>query len=297
MKEIKIQNKQKNLGNNSPLGNPPKLTPEEEFRQKAKDVLAKYVIGTKDRSGNEIVNVFLRSDEFVIYEINAKNLVDSIRIAIEPWTKEDKNKRESNYYEIRAKYIQVKGLLYKVIDDASIKSQIAPILAHAVDGNVAEAKKQLDDLMIDINNTYKDQFRNRLRYLATVICLVLVCIIITYLTYNYDWYSEKVINRELIFTATAGTIGGFISVSRRIRQMVFEKEVDWYLYLFYGFERVSISAFCAVIAYFIIHSNLALGIINELTTPIYGILVIAFVAGFSETLIPNLLIKLEKTNT
>ncbi|WP_339810686.1 hypothetical protein [uncultured Imperialibacter sp.] len=273
------------------------MTPEEEFKERAKRILSGYTKGAKDQSGNEIISIFLRADEFVIYEIESKNLVDSIRIAIEPWTKEDKNGRESNYFKIRAKYIEVKGLLYKVVDDSSVKSRIAPILALAINGSIEEAEKQLDDLINEINTVYRNQFRNRLRYLGTVLTFVAFCILLSILTYNLNLFHCKPINRHLIFVVTAGTIGGFISVSRRIRQMVFEKDVDWYLYLFYGFERAIISSFSAVIAYFIIQSNLALGIINELSKPMYGALVFAFVAGFSETLIPNLLIKLEKENS
>lgn len=273
------------------------MTPEEKFENEAKSKLAKYTKGVKDTGNNEITRIFLSSDEFVIYEIVSNNIADSIRIAIEPWTKEDKNNKESNFIKIRAKYVEVKGLLYKVLDEVAIKSRIAHILANAVDGNLEQSEDQLENLKLEIDSQYKNQFRNRLRYLGTVLTFVIGCIVLSVLTYNCNWFTDMPINRHLIFTVAAGAIGGFISVSRRIRQMVFEKDVDWYLYVFYGFERAIISIFGAIIIYFTIKSNFTFGVVNDLDNPIFGIMVFAFIAGFSETLIPNLLIKLEKENT
>ena len=162
--------------------------------------------------------------------------------------------------------------------------------------NVENAKAQFDILIEEINRNYRDQFRNRLRYLASVLFFVVSSCVFSIATYYYDLFTELPILRHLLFSFSAGAIGGFVSVSRRIRQMTFEKDVDSYLYVFYGVERALISSFSAVIIYFVISSNIALGIVNDLSQPLYGVVVFSFMAGFSETLVPNLLIKLENEN-
>lgn len=81
-----------------------------------------------------------------------------------------------------------------------------------------------------------------------------------------------------------------------MRKTIFEKDVKWYLYVIYGVERVFVSIFGAVIVYFAIRANIVFGIANELSRPIIGYIVYSIVAGFSETLVPNLLLKLEAEN-
>lgn len=273
------------------------LSKAEAYKLKAIKHLERYVNGGKDLAGNTITYIYARADEYVIYGIQTKDKTSAIRVSTSPWTEEDKNKIEVNYVKIRAKYVEVKGHLYKATGKFMM-GRIAQVLAHGIDGFIEEAEAQFDNIVEQINTDYKEQFKNRLRYLSTVLSVVVLLIALSILCYNYDWFNLKELNQTLIYVCTAGSIGGFISVSRRIRQMVFEKEVGSFLYVFYGLERVFISILGSIVVYFIIRSNILLGFVNELgELAIYGILVFAFVAGFSETLIPNLLIKLEKENT
>jgi len=61
----------------------------------------------------------------------------------------------------------------------------------------------------------------------------------------------------------------------------------------YAIERIFISIFASVIVYCAIRSNLAFGFVEKLPNPVVGYILFSIVAGFSETLVPNLLIKLE----
>ena len=76
--------------------------------------------------------------------------------------------------------------------------------------------------------------------------------------------------------------------------MTFEKAVNKWLYVLYGLERVSISIFGAVIVFLAIKNNLVFGMVNEFPNPLMGFTLFSIVAGFSETLIPSLLINLGK---
>lgn len=269
----------------------------EEYKKEAVEKLSKFVVGGNDQAGNLITWIYLKADEYIVYEVKSKDMSNSIRVVVEPWTKDDKDNLIDNFYKINAKYLEVKGLIYKVVNFKDIKSKIAYIIAVGIKGNTDLAIEQFDDLIKTINKDYKEQLKNRLKYLASVLTYVLLASAFAIITYAFQLFLEFNLIRSLIFTIAAGSIGGFISVSRRIRQMAFEKDVEAYQYFFYGIERSLISSFGAVIIYFVITSNLAFGIINELEKPLYGITVFSFIAGFSETLIPNLLIKLERENT
>lgn len=109
----------------------------------------------------------------------------------------------------------------------------------------------------------------------------------------HDFFCQCAEIRTLVFVVTAGSIGGFLSISRRLRSTVFEKDVNPSLYIIYGIERVFISIFGAIVTYFAIRSNIIFGMVKDLPEPVTGYIVFSVLAGFSETFISNLLIKLE----
>ena len=273
------------------------MTNPEEFKAKAIEKLSKIKCGSKTESGQNVKWVYLKADEYVIYEVESKDLSNSIRVSVEPWTEDDKNNREGNFFKISATYVEMKGLLYKVFDEANVKSRLASLIGLAINGDVETATEGFKLLRDEINKTYENLFKNRIRYLATVLFFAVLFSILSCTVYYCNVFDDKHINKELIYVITAGTIGGFISVSRRIKQMVFDKDVNKYLYIFNGLERVALSAFGAIISYFMIQSSIVFGFISELNESTYGMIVLSFLAGFSETLIPNLLIKLENKHS
>ncbi len=270
------------------------MTPEQlKYKEEQQKRMKAFVVGGKDPSGNIITAILSKADEYVIYEIKTKVLSDSLKVQIDTLIEEDKVPID-RFNQIRTNFAKLKGLLYKVNDDSSIKVRIAHIISHALSGKTEEANKQFNDLITEINSEYSKQFNHRLRYLVTN--LVCTLALITYALKVY--YEKRFIDflqiRNMVFIVAAGSIGGFISVSRRLRETVFEKDVGSIMYIIYGLERVFISIFGSVIVYFAIKSNFVFGIVNKLEKPLYGFILFAIVAGFSETLIPNLLIKLEK---
>lgn len=268
---------------------------EKKYKEEQRKRLGSLIVGSKDPSGNFITKVLSKSDEYVIYEIKTKTLSESLRVLIDTEKENDKTLIDL-FNQVRVNFAKLKGLLYKVNDDTSIKTRIAHVISHALSGKAEEANKQFEELIEEINKEYGQQFNHRLRYLLTILCATLLLIAFSIYNYYNNLYLEKIEITNLIFMATAGSIGSFISISRRLRKTIFEKDVHWILYIFYGLERVFISIFCSVIVYFAIKSNLIFGLANELDKPILAYIVFGVVAGFSETLVPNLLIKLEHEN-
>ena len=138
---------------------------EEELKFKEEQIarMKSFSVGGKDILGNTISRIFSKGDEYVVYEIKTKELSDSIKIFIDP-IKEDEKEIEDYFCAVRQKFTEIKGLLYKVVDDTSIKVRISHILSHAITGKPDEANTQFDTLISEINNEYNNQFNNRLRY-------------------------------------------------------------------------------------------------------------------------------------
>lgn len=62
----------------------------------------------------------------------------------------------------------------------------------------------------------------------------------------------------------------------------------------YGVERMTISILAAAISYFAIQTELIFGLAKNISNPLIGYLFFSILAGFSETLVPNILTKIEK---
>ncbi len=270
-------------------------TPQElaEYKADQKKSLASCVVGKKDDNGYEILSVFSKTDDWVIYEIKTPQVIDSLKILIYTIDPDDPKKIIDNFNRIRIAFIKFKGVLYKIQDYSSYKALAAHLLAHGLSGKVDDVIGQFDDLVNEIDTEYADLFKKRLTYLRTALAFVLLNIILSLLVYANTLFSSMPLIRTLIFVSTGGSIGGFISVSRNLKKTIFEKGVGTGIYITYALERIFISIFAAVVIYFAISSNLIFGAVKKLEPAIYGYLAFAIVAGFSETLVPNLLIRLE----
>lgn len=268
------------------------MTPE-EYKEKQKDRINSYIIGSKDSSGNIIKRIFAKGDEYLIYEIKTDQISDSIKVLIDTKVEDDSRPLEY-FYSVREKFTKLKGLLFKVVDDTSIKARISHILSHAITGNPDEANKFFENLIEEINIEYKNQSNHRIRYLLTTMSILIIGILISIYIYYTDLFLDHIQLRYLILISTASSVGGFISVAGKLHRMVFEKDVNHLLYILYAVERILIALLAGVVIYFAIKSNLVFGFINTISKPIYGYLVFSAVAGFSETFVPNLLINLSK---
>ncbi len=265
----------------------------EKYLQQQKENIAKYKIGERDSGGNTITKIFGRGDEYVIYEIETKDLTDSLKVWIE--TKIEDNKEPiDNYNKIRVKFSEVKGLLYKVVDKTATKSIISQIIIHAIRGNFEEANQQFASLIEKINEEYREQFKNRMRLLFCALGLTVVAVLIAVSTYYNGCYKNFEHLHNLIYVLAGGSIGGFFSLSIGVNKLVCEQDVQPWLYYCYGLERITIALLASVIMYFAIKSDLAFGICKKMDSPLIGYVFFGILAGFSETLVPNLLANIEK---
>jgi hypothetical protein len=268
------------------------MTPE-EYKEEQKKRMSLYIVGNKDKNGNIIQRIYGRGDEYILYEIASSDINDAIKVWIDTKTETDSTGIIKKYNETRAKFVEVKGCLYKVVDKMSIKNRIAQILIHGMITSSDEANKQFDDLIHEIQKEYRDQFANRMRFVLSSLMVSLVLISFSIAGYHYQIGKGEDHLYNLIFVCAGGSVGGFFSITIGVNKLICEKDVEHWLYILYGFERISIAILAAVITYFAIRADLAFGICEKLKHPVVGYTIFAVAAGFSETLVPNLLTKLE----
>lgn len=109
------------------------------------------------------------------------------------------------------------------------------------------------------------------------------------------WLDSKFETLELIFyVLTSGVIGGFISASYKLKSITFEKGISRWYFLAYGIERLVLSILASIALFFAVKANIVFGFIKDAPNPFYGYIILGILAGFSETLIPSLLTKIEK---
>jgi hypothetical protein len=145
------------------------MTPEEKAEQyKAGQIkrMNSFKIGERDNLGYTITKIFGKGDEYVVYEIETKDIVDSLKLYIDTLKEVDPIPIE-NANAVEAKFKEVKGLLYKVIDKTSTKAVISHILIQAICGKPVEANRQFIELITQINKEYNEQFKNRMRLLIS----------------------------------------------------------------------------------------------------------------------------------
>ncbi|RYE26689.1 MAG: hypothetical protein EOP45_03480 [Sphingobacteriaceae bacterium] len=269
----------------------------QEYKNDQKKRMSSFFVGKKDPIGNEITFVYILADEFVIYEIKTINITESLKVRIDTLQEEDLNGIITNFAGIRADFTEFKGIIYKIQNYSSYKSIAAHLISHALNGQVEDAKNKFAELNKTINFQYAEQFNYRLYYLITALCFVLLNIIVSVIIYLTHILDSSLHLRDLIFSVAGGSIGGFISLSRKLKEMIFEKDVKRYLFVAYSLERIFISMLAAIVAYSAIQSNLIFGVIKQLKHNIFGYIIFSIAAGFSETLVPNLLIRFEDKPT
>ena len=265
---------------------------EKAYKEEKQAYFQGIKVGTADNAGYTITNLLSRSDEYVIYEVQNPSGEYSIRIDIQTLVEEDDLPMD-RWSEVAREYYITKRVLFKV-NDNSVRQRIANIVSRALStGYTSEAVQDLKDLQIDINNIYREKIQNSLKYLGTIICITLLFVMFSLCIYAGGCFLNQENIRLLIFSSTAGCIGGFFSVSIRLRKMSFEREIPGITYVLYGFERMIISICGAIIALLAIKGGIAFEFAKS---SIFTILLVSVAAGFSETLIPNLLVKIETEN-
>lgn len=279
--------------------NQAKMTEEEiaDYKKQHKEMMVFFKVGASDPFGNKIKRILSTSDSYVIYEIDTDVISESLRVQVFAADPGNSINLEGNFEEIRVPLNEVRSVLYKARRDNAFKNIIASAIVQGLNGKVEQSIDYLNKIKLRIETEHKAQFRNKLTFLFSNLFFVFVLVLISILqllgTFECLYGNESPIY-TIVNIATFGSVGGFISVSLKLKNKIFETGVPNFMYIAYGFERSVVSVIGAIILYFMIVSNLVLGYVMELDRPIHTLLIFSAIAGFSENLIPDLFEKLEK---
>jgi hypothetical protein len=254
-----------------------------------------HSVGGTDTGGYKIKHIYYKCLHFIVYEVEGVPAGDSCRVLILP---SDELPHNDNFLAIQSNLAAIRSVLYKCHNDESIRGRIGFAITLAIRSGAEAAATLFDEIVRDINNHYKENFIKKIAYLGgafVVLCFFGVISVTVRLASFKGIIGPKAETLELLlFVITSGVIGGFISVSYKLKSIVFERGVSWQYFLVYGIERLVISVLASLVLLFSIKANIIFGFVKDAPSPFYGYMFFGVLAGFSETLIPDLLIKMEK---
>ncbi|HEX8329019.1 MAG TPA: hypothetical protein VF629_15895 [Hymenobacter sp.] len=270
------------------------------YRLEQQNCLSNIAIGNRTEHNELIKQVFVKGDEFVVYEVEGKGLADSFKILI--YSKKEKDEKlMARFAEIEAKYIEVKSLLHKVPNDPFLKSRIANVLSHAMlsDNRHAKAIELFDNIINEINTEFKDRIYNKIAFLYSNIVICSVLALCSWYLYNRVPFVDGYHPYTLLFVVACASLGGAFSLSYKLRNLSTVRGIKWKIYILYGVERTFIAIAAGFILFLAVSAHLIFGAVVEGAQPeqrMFTLLFLSVLAGFSETLVPDLLVNIERKN-
>jgi hypothetical protein len=136
--------------------------------------------------------------------------------------------------------------------------------------------------------------RARLVYLSgSAVALLITILIVAFLTLLNSLADSFIF---ITYVAACGSLGGFLSVASGLKRINVDGQDRTRGNLLTGASRILIAIIGAVLLYFLIQGGIVLPSIAQ-SNSVYAIAAISVVAGFSETLVPNILRNVESQSS
>lgn len=239
-----------------------------------------FVVGEKDTEGRNIRFIHSSSnDKYVIYETNENSLA---------WNTSSpelsKSFREFSVNTIRLSFIAGKSKSLKIMG-VRFGARALTLVAQ---GSIELAQSVIDEgerKMLRLKN-----IEGKLHYLSSCMITMLVIVIIALFVFNLKGISLEFLT--YLSVIVCGSIGSFLSVTVNLGKVEVDVDAPWSLNIISGISRILIGIISSLLIYFLIKANIIFGVVAQSNSE-YAILAICILAGFSETLIPNILKKIE----
>lgn len=268
----------------------------EEYKNEQRARLAKMVVGAKDKSGNEITKIFSCGDEYVIYEISNVSEAESFRVLIDTEIESDPKGLIGRFEEIKEDLVSFRSILFKGVHDKSVKHQAANAVSTAIRGDVKKSKEIFKGIADRVTREYQAIQRGRIFYLSGAFSLAVffsIIAIVFYIFREHENVKSILEIKYISYVVAFSGLGGVLSVCINIKNIEFERDSAWYLFCVYGVQRIIIASLCGVMSYILIRGDFIFTFILKADNSTLGIMAVCAAAGFSETLIPNALKKIE----
>ena len=268
---------------------------EEKYKEEQKKRIAQYVTGGIDIGGNKIEKIYSRGDEYVIYEVSNLPPHESMLVYIDSINEDDMS-MIARYHLAKESFDSFISHCYKYNCSSIYKKRAATVMSAVMLGINTEPKKSFDTINNDIKYDYDNTVTGRNLYQFGAITLSIIIIFLAMLTYlnrESDFIKSNHFISIVLYAASFASMGGFISVSLKIRALHTDRELKKRTYFFYGAERILFSVIAGVLVYFMLKGNIIFGFLNTNSDISFSLYVVCALSGFSETLIPNTLRNLE----
>jgi len=267
----------------------------EKYLSEQRDAIKNHIVGAADYAGNKISRVYSRTDEFVIYETQDVPPHESIRVYIHS-KKEDDETKIIRFQQCKEHFDDFVAHCYRYNCTSIYRKRAATILSSILlgihDPSINNFFKINEDIRKDYENTMQGRNLYQLGAVSLAIMVILASVII-YLCRKTDFITHNHFLPVVFYAAAFASMGGFISVSLKIKSLHTDRELNGMNYFFYGSERILFSMIAGVLVYFMLKGNFIFGFLNADKDISFSLYIICALSGFSETLIPNTLRNLE----
>ncbi|WP_241018547.1 hypothetical protein [Pantoea ananatis] len=267
----------------------------ESYKQKQRERISSYKVGNNDLAGNKITKIYSRGDEYIIYEIGDHPSHESMRVNIDSEIEDDMTKIYL-FQDCKVHFDEFVATCYKYNCASIYKKRAATILSSIILGRVKLDSNPFQTIISEIKTDYDSTMSGRNLYQLGAIALSLTIILISiaaYLLRETNFLLQNHFLPILLYVSAFASMGGFISVSLKIKTLHTDRELKKKVYFFYGAERILFSVIGGILVFFMLKGNMIFGFLNTESDISFSLYVICALSGFSETLIPNTLRNLE----
>lgn len=246
-----------------------------------------YEIGTKNKNGKEISKIYYKVEgKYIIYATKNESMIFF----------DGSEEIQKNISSISKQLAKIEIITNDKKDNGFVNTQLIYAISTAAEGNITAAKEILNELEINIINMQKND--GRVQYLLGSISAIIFLVVIMIIGALVNHFMNiKIIsqNDNLIYMSILGGLGGFLSVIRRITSIDIDSNYGFCNNFISGMSRIIISIICGICTFYLIKSNIFLGILNNIDkdTSSYATYLLGIVSGFSENFVPNLFNKIE----
>jgi len=244
-----------------------------------------------DSSGNKVINVLSKGNEYVIYEIDDDDMNNRLRVMIDGHTNESEKKLQDKFISVKQKYIEAKGLLYRSSNFGMMKNRIAHTLTSCLVSDNVDGNQEFQNLIDNIKSEYKNLIFNRLLYIFPAFIVVIIFSVMFLLNIT----DKNSVFYQIYLIGFGSSLGGIMSILYRVKSYNFEEYLEKKYYFLIGFERSVVALVAGIIIYIGVKSGLVFSQFN--INNIWVALLLMILAGFSESFVPSMLNKFSVNNS
>lgn len=253
------------------------------------DTIKAIVIGAEDLSGNTVANVFVKHNEYVIYEIETNDINNRMRVLIDGHSDDSEGKIQKRFNNVKQKYIEAKGMLSKSSNFEMMKQRVAHTLSTALNSDEIDGKQEFNELIKTITKEHEELVVNRMIYLFPAFISVVILFLLCF--YYMDSRIHNTPNWQILVSLFSASLGGALSILINAKTFNFEEFKAKKHYFLLGFERVFLAFMAGAIAFVGMKSGLLSIDISQ--KGYWTLMLVLIISGFSESLIPGFLSKSE----